>query len=220
MQYSWCFMSSFLSSARRHGGACPPRLFQLWSPLWSLLSLQHSWFGISKSSRLLSCEHIIPGMFKGVRYREFIFWSIASIIVSKWWYLQTENVTLACKSGLRVMLMLLVGSLEYWSFELLVLLSGLLPNPKIELSVLSIWYDICLSWSAFSRMPLQAQKGWVIMKLLSPQNSCFISSLFCLYYLDTPIVANVDLLSCSVSHSLNTAALTFMIPFGVSAAVR
>jgi MATE family multidrug resistance protein len=57
------------------------------------------------------------------------------------------------------------------------------------------------------------------MKLLSPQNSCFISSLFCLYYLDTPIVANVDLLSCSVSHSLNTAALAYMIPFGVSAAV-
>ncbi|CAM6050639.1 unnamed protein product [Sphagnum compactum] len=47
--------------------------------------------------------------------------------------------------------------LEYWSFELLVLLSGLLPNPKIELSVLSI--------------------------------------------------------------CLNTAALTYMIPFGVSAAV-
>jgi hypothetical protein len=30
-------------------------------------------------------------------------------------------------------------SLEWWSFELLVLLSGLLPNPKLETSVLSIW---------------------------------------------------------------------------------
>uniref|UniRef100_A0A0E0M6P8 Uncharacterized protein n=1 Tax=Oryza punctata TaxID=4537 RepID=A0A0E0M6P8_ORYPU len=28
--------------------------------------------------------------------------------------------------------------MEWWSFELLVLLSGLLPNPKLETSVLSI----------------------------------------------------------------------------------
>jgi hypothetical protein len=30
-------------------------------------------------------------------------------------------------------------SLEWWSFELLILLSGLLPNPQLETSVLSIW---------------------------------------------------------------------------------
>lgn len=30
-------------------------------------------------------------------------------------------------------------SMEWWSFELLVLLSGLLPNPKLETAVLSIW---------------------------------------------------------------------------------
>ncbi|KAK2991345.1 hypothetical protein RJ640_007565 [Escallonia rubra] len=30
--------------------------------------------------------------------------------------------------------------LEWWSFELLILLSGLLPNPKLETSVLSVWY--------------------------------------------------------------------------------
>ncbi|XP_075634181.1 protein DETOXIFICATION 14-like isoform X2 [Castanea sativa] len=29
--------------------------------------------------------------------------------------------------------------LEWWSFELLILLSGLLPNPKLETSVLSVW---------------------------------------------------------------------------------
>ncbi|KAK3004061.1 hypothetical protein RJ639_019313 [Escallonia herrerae] len=33
--------------------------------------------------------------------------------------------------------------LEWWSFELLILLSGLLPNPKLETSVLSVWYP---SW--------------------------------------------------------------------------
>jgi hypothetical protein len=31
-------------------------------------------------------------------------------------------------------------SLEWWSYELLVLLSGILPNPALETSVLSIWY--------------------------------------------------------------------------------
>jgi len=34
-------------------------------------------------------------------------------------------------------------SLEYWSFEMVVLLSGLLPNPKLEASVLSIRYFFC-----------------------------------------------------------------------------
>jgi hypothetical protein len=31
-------------------------------------------------------------------------------------------------------------SLEWWSYELIVLLSGLLPNPQLETSVLSVWY--------------------------------------------------------------------------------
>lgn len=31
-------------------------------------------------------------------------------------------------------------SLKWWSMELLILLSGILPNPKLETSVLSIWY--------------------------------------------------------------------------------
>ncbi|GLJ11096.1 hypothetical protein SUGI_0142880 [Cryptomeria japonica] len=38
--------------------------------------------------------------------------------------------------------------LEFWSFEMLILLSGLLPNPKLETSVLSI----CLNTSALSYM--------------------------------------------------------------------
>lgn len=33
-------------------------------------------------------------------------------------------------------------SLEYWSFEMVVLLAGLLPNPKLETSVLSIRLDL------------------------------------------------------------------------------
>lgn len=34
-----------------------------------------------------------------------------------------------------------LNSLENWSFEMMVLLSGLLPNPALETSVLSIWLD-------------------------------------------------------------------------------
>ena len=30
--------------------------------------------------------------------------------------------------------------LEWWSFEGLILLSGLLPNPELETSMLSLWY--------------------------------------------------------------------------------
>jgi hypothetical protein len=41
-----------------------------------------------------------------------------------------------------------LNSLEMWSFELMVLLSGLLPNPELETSVLSIrlvlnFTDLC-----------------------------------------------------------------------------
>lgn len=32
-------------------------------------------------------------------------------------------------------------SLEYWCFEILVILAGLLPNPKLELATLSVWYS-------------------------------------------------------------------------------
>jgi len=37
-----------------------------------------------------------------------------------------------------------------WSFEMMVLLSGLLPNPKLEASVLSIWLvSITVSYLTF-----------------------------------------------------------------------
>lgn len=34
----------------------------------------------------------------------------------------------------------IVCSLEWWSFEVVILLGGLLPNPELETSVLSVWY--------------------------------------------------------------------------------
>ncbi|RZC91945.1 hypothetical protein C5167_021655 [Papaver somniferum] len=33
------------------------------------------------------------------------------------------------------------SAVMWWSFEIMILLSGLLPNPQLETSVLSIWYD-------------------------------------------------------------------------------
>lgn len=35
------------------------------------------------------------------------------------------------------------NSPEWWSYEVLILPSGLLPNPELETSMLSIWY-VCL----------------------------------------------------------------------------
>ncbi|KAK8914190.1 MATE efflux family protein 5 [Platanthera zijinensis] len=54
-------------------------------------------------------------------------------------------ISMEALSGIAEFLRLAVPSavmicLEWWSFELLVLLSGLLPNPRLETSVLSIWY--------------------------------------------------------------------------------
>ncbi|XP_075666216.1 protein DETOXIFICATION 16-like [Castanea sativa] len=37
----------------------------------------------------------------------------------------------------------IMNSLEIWSFEMMVLLSGLLPNPKLETSVMSISFNTC-----------------------------------------------------------------------------
>lgn len=31
-------------------------------------------------------------------------------------------------------------SLEYWCFEIVVILAGLLPNPQLQLATLSVWY--------------------------------------------------------------------------------
>lgn len=40
---------------------------------------------------------------------------------------------------MQLTLVINMDSLKVWTFELMVLLSGLLPNPKLETSVLSIW---------------------------------------------------------------------------------
>ncbi|XP_028117581.1 protein DETOXIFICATION 12-like, partial [Camellia sinensis] len=42
--------------------------------------------------------------------------------------------------------------LAWWSFELLILLSGLLPNPQLETSVLSVWYVLYHNTSSTKRL--------------------------------------------------------------------
>ena len=41
-------------------------------------------------------------------------------------------------------------SLEYWCFEILVILAGLLPNPQLELATLSVWY---VMWASYEFQP-------------------------------------------------------------------
>jgi hypothetical protein len=88
-------------------------------------------------------------------------------------------------------LVIMANSLEMWSFELMVLLSGLLPNPKLETSVLSIWL---VSYSRSSSILFWHYYIWL-----------WISLTFCwwLGYV-----------------SLNTSAAVWMIPFGLSGAIR
>ncbi|WZZ68700.1 hypothetical protein YC2023_080070 [Brassica napus] len=42
--------------------------------------------------------------------------------------------------------------LEWWSFEFLVMLSGILPNPRLETSVLSVWYVPSLSCNDLTKL--------------------------------------------------------------------
>ncbi|RLM78538.1 protein DETOXIFICATION 16-like isoform X2 [Panicum miliaceum] len=55
----------------------------------------------------------------------------------------------------------LARSMEWWSFELLVLLSGLLPNPKLETAVLSI----CLNTNGFAFMVPLGLGGAIITRV-------------------------------------------------------
>lgn len=44
-----------------------------------------------------------------------------------------------------------VCSLEWWTYEIVILLGGLLPNPEEETSVLSIWY-VCFVRLSLNRV--------------------------------------------------------------------
>ncbi|KAG6759571.1 hypothetical protein POTOM_036054 [Populus tomentosa] len=52
-------------------------------------------------------------------------------------------LAITISNWINVFLLAIYVNLEYWSFEMVVLLSGLLPNPKLEASVLSISLNTC-----------------------------------------------------------------------------
>ncbi|XP_061343667.1 protein DETOXIFICATION 16-like isoform X1 [Gastrolobium bilobum] len=87
----------------------------------------------------------------------------------------------------------LMVCLEMWSFEMMVLLSGLLPNPKLETSVLSIWLVSYLR--CFSHLLVATHNQSTLLSFSS--NYCHLLGFV----------------------SLNTSALVWMIPFGLSGAV-
>ncbi|XP_039171109.1 protein DETOXIFICATION 12 isoform X1 [Eucalyptus grandis] len=100
--------------------------------------------------------------------------------------------------------------LEWWSFELLVLLSGILPNPQLETSVLSVWYilyfvdyhlqNVNLSILNCTKFSIQEWKDFPIYLLCNVENlNVLISSFWFLI-------------------SLNTIATLYMIPYGLGAA--
>ncbi|KAM3336815.1 protein DETOXIFICATION 16-like isoform X1 [Capsicum galapagoense] len=74
--------------------------------------------------------------------------------------------------------------LELWSFEMMVLLSGLLPNPKLETSVLSIRLRFLYHASGNLKLTSYIIEGLLIMKYFS----------------------------------LNTCAMVYMVPLGLSGA--
>ncbi|KAM3220686.1 hypothetical protein P3L10_019954 [Capsicum annuum] len=76
--------------------------------------------------------------------------------------------------------------LELWSFEMMVLLSGLLPNPKLEMSVLSIRLRFLYHASGNLKLTSYIIEGLLIMKYFS----------------------------------LNTCAMVYMVPLGLSGATR
>lgn len=87
------------------------------------------------------------------------------------------------------------SSLEYWAFELLVLLAGLMPDAENTTSLIAIWYSCSCPVFIFSC--LLSLSSNVVCITLEPD--CWITCWF---------------------HSVNTEAVTFMLTYGFSAAVR
>ncbi|RDX57846.1 Protein DETOXIFICATION 16, partial [Mucuna pruriens] len=76
----------------------------------------------------------------------------------------------------------MASSLEMWSFELMVLLSGLLPNPKLETSVLSIWlvfiFEILNTSAAVWMIPFGLSgAGRLVFLMNSIHSSCSLPNL-------------------------------------------
>ncbi|GFQ05093.1 mate efflux family protein 9 [Phtheirospermum japonicum] len=97
-------------------------------------------------------------------------------------------------------------SLGSWSFELVILLSGLLPNPQLETSVLSIWYVFLLSITNSSRQRLKCDGHTGLLSCDGAPNPINLSN-------STQFDgSNLGL------NSLNTIVTLYSIPYGLGAA--
>lgn len=106
-------------------------------------------------------------------------------------------------------LLLLFYSLEQWTFQIMVLLSGALPNPKLQTSVLSIWLV------TFFLVKVLELFHFMIRILYGM--SLHRSFIFWMHHFHEFLsITNWTFLI----PSFNTTGLFWMIPFGVSVAAR
>ncbi|KAJ6431774.1 hypothetical protein OIU84_019119 [Salix udensis] len=103
-----------------------------------LLQTQNNVFPMMLSSGATSLLHILVCWGLVFRCELGSKGAALAITISNWInvFLLAIYVKLAVPSAIMI-------CLEYWSFEMVVLLSGLLPNPKLEASVLSISLNTC-----------------------------------------------------------------------------
>lgn len=94
----------------------------------------------AKTRAVISME-----MFQGIG--EFFQFAVPSAVMiwymnylQKFHFLFLEDIIIIRNFDANCFLYVCHCSLEWWSFELLILMSGLLPNPQLETSVLSVWY--------------------------------------------------------------------------------
>lgn len=104
-------------------------------------------------------------------------------------------------------------SLKWWSLEVLTLLSGLLPNPKLETSVLSTWY-VCMQHFMITYFMLNSS----FVYSTDPHIlfiSLMISSLYFFIPFGLVVVARLVQYSCfflktlETSHNLCFLAMSF-----------
>ncbi|RVW17018.1 Protein detoxification 16 [Vitis vinifera] len=100
----------------------------LWAKIAAYLQKQGYSIGITAVSHILVCWLLVFKSGLGSKGA-----ALANTI-SNWVNLAVPSATMIC--------------FEYWTFEMIVLLSGLLPNPKLEASVLSISLNTC--WMVYT----------------------------------------------------------------------
>lgn len=117
MLYCWHYMSNSLLLARKLGLDYQWRPWKISLIFLDLLFLLLVWSGMFP---FLNASFVVKWQRSSKNFFLFLYYEIVSKDFNAAYFSMKLN------------------SLEMWSFEMMVLLSGLLPNPKLETSVLSI----------------------------------------------------------------------------------